>query len=364
MPVAAMMLSGTAAGGGGGGTPYYRTLTVDHTKIGSSDPTDFPVLVDITDVTLKSVSNGGHVTRTDGFDIFFTTTSSGSTQIPFERELYDPATGHFLAWVKASTLSHTSDTLFAYLRYGDGTTTTDQANPTAVWDTNFKGVYHLSDGTTLSGTDSTSNANNGTPGGTPLPSAVAGQIDGGASFAGNTSQLIDITDVASLRPLDHFSLSCWVKPTSFAGANGMMIAKGNTSTRAYEMDLAQTSGKIRLFFTQGANNFIGFTATTALTTGTWFHCAGTYDGTTMRVFLNAVADGTHAATGNCDTASGVSGNVGLGRLGGSNAEPLNGVLDECRISIGVARSVDWFLAEYNNGNSPSTFVSVGAETPV
>jgi hypothetical protein len=66
--------------------------------------------------------------------------------------------------------------------YGNSSITTDQSNPTAVWDVNFKGVWHLPNGTILSANDSTSNGNNGTINGA---TATTGEIAGGASFNGS-----------------------------------------------------------------------------------------------------------------------------------------------------------------------------------
>src|SRR5690242_412053 len=62
----------------------------------------------------------------------------------------------------------------------------DQQNKTGVWDSNYKTVYHLPNGSTLSAADSTANANNGTNSGATAALALIG---GGASFDGSTSYL-------------------------------------------------------------------------------------------------------------------------------------------------------------------------------
>jgi hypothetical protein len=56
---------------------------------------------------------------------------------------------------------------------------------------------------------------------------------------------------------------------------------------------------------------------------------------------------------------------------GGTADPLtiaeynsgnyfNGIIDETRVSM-TARSAGWIQTEYNNQNSPDTFVKVGVE---
>ncbi len=150
---------------------YYRALTIDHTLCGSSDSSNFPVLVSLTDATLKSVANGGHVNNASGFDIAFSSDSAGLTLIPFELVNYNAATGAIEFWVSVATLSHTTDTVI-YMQYG-GTSITDHSNKAGVWASAYKAVYHLGDGTTLNLTDSSQSGNNLTN--------VGGTATGGAS---------------------------------------------------------------------------------------------------------------------------------------------------------------------------------------
>ena len=67
-------------------------------------------------------------------------------------------------WVNVATLSHTTDTVI-YLFYGNSSVTTDQSNAGGTWNSNFMGVWHFPNGTTLSANDSPANGNNGTIGG-------------------------------------------------------------------------------------------------------------------------------------------------------------------------------------------------------
>ena len=76
-------------------------------------------------------------------------------------ESYNPATGQFTAWVRIPVLSHSADTVL-YLNYGNGGVTVSQENRAGVWDSSYKGVYHLPNGVTLPGGDSTGTGNNAT----------------------------------------------------------------------------------------------------------------------------------------------------------------------------------------------------------
>src|SRR5579862_418747 len=56
-----------------------KAITISHSQVsGSSNLSNFPVLVSTTDAQLKSVANGGGVGNSDGSDILFTT-SDGMT---------------------------------------------------------------------------------------------------------------------------------------------------------------------------------------------------------------------------------------------------------------------------------------------
>ena len=73
----------------------------------------------------------------------------------------------------------------ASVYYGNGLAV-DQQNRTGVWDANFKGVWHLGNGTAA---DSTGNANNGIVTGA---SPTTGKMGGGASFNRTNSDNIRI----------------------------------------------------------------------------------------------------------------------------------------------------------------------------
>src|ERR1019366_8560751 len=140
---------------------YRKAITIDHTKIPNADQSSFPVLVSLT----TDAGLSAHP-RSDGFDILFTS-SDGTTKIPYEREQYtNTSSGTLLAWVNVATLSHTADTVI-YLYYGNAAATDQQDTTHAVWDTNYKGVWHLKEnpaGTAPQVKDGTAGANNGTSG--------------------------------------------------------------------------------------------------------------------------------------------------------------------------------------------------------
>src|SRR6185436_4486853 len=130
-----------------------------------------PVLISVTDANLQAGA------QASGNDILFTD-GDGVTKLAHEIEKYSSVNGNLIAWVQVPSVSPTSDTVL-YLYYGNGSAA-DQQNRTAVWDSSYKGVWHLPNGSTLTAGDSTGNGNHGTIVGNVL--AGTGQMDGGAGF--------------------------------------------------------------------------------------------------------------------------------------------------------------------------------------
>ena len=181
---------------------YYSPVTVNAAQVPSAQ-TNFPMLVSYTDARLKTVGNGGHVQNANGYDIRPYDAVGGSA-MTFELERYNASTGEVIMWVLVPSCDVGS---IVYLYYGDATISTNGSS-TSTWDSNYKRVLHLPDGTTLSANDSTSNADNGT---ITTPAVAAGQIDGGALFNSTTDYIsFSGTPLTAGQP---FSVSWWEKVT-------------------------------------------------------------------------------------------------------------------------------------------------------
>lgn len=153
---------------------YQRTVTIDHTKVPNTDQSNFPVLFSGTYSYLATLANGSKVTSTSGYDIIFTSDAAGATTLDHEIETYTATTGAVNFWVRVPTVSHTTE-MVIYLCYGKSAISSSQENKTGVWDSNFKGVWHLKEdpsGTAPPVKDSTSNANHGTSNGAMTQTSV------------------------------------------------------------------------------------------------------------------------------------------------------------------------------------------------
>ncbi len=344
----AMMVSPAAGGGGGtNGFTAFKTVTIDHTKVGSTDHTDFPVLISGTYTYLKTIANSGSVTSSGGYDIRPCSDAGLTSGLDFQLVNYVPTTGFIEMYVRVPTVSHTSDTVI-YLGYGKSSITTD-GSTTATWNSGFKAVYHFGSSSSLVLTDSTTNGltltNSGVTNNT-------GQVGGGANVVTPSGAgLLSHADDALLRLTAAFTIEVWINAATNTGYR-TILEKSDGTSFTYYIDLETSTNKPRVLVTQ-SGSFKVITSGAGLSIGTYAHVSGTFDGTTLRLFKNGVADGTLAVSGASDGTTGI-----LSIASDRNIQNFfQGTLDEIRISSAV-RSVDWLLATFNNIASPSTFYAL------
>jgi RHS repeat-associated protein len=326
------------------GYSYTRQIVIDHTKIPNTDQANFPFLFSTTDPLLATTANGGHVTNPNGYDIIFSTDPNGLSTLNYEVEEYNPATGQIVAWVQIPDLSHASDTVI-YLFYGNPSVTTSQQNPNAVWDSTYQAVWHLPNGTTLSANDSTTNANNGA---ISDATATAGQIDGGASFNGSTSQIICGSNVPGFQfsASQSFTDSAWFNLST--SSNGWMSILSNSRDVSPWHGL-WIDGTTAVFGESGNMNG------PAISINAWHYMVAVQNGGAGR---SLYVDGVLVASDQNPQDANGSGTCYIGN--DSVGEAFQGSIDEVRIAS-VARSSDWVAAEYANESSPSTFFALSSE---
>jgi RHS repeat-associated protein len=319
---------------------YQRTIVIDHTKVANTDQADFPILISGTYSALATAANGGKVQNANGYDIVFTSDPAGTTKLDYEIESYDPTSGTINAWVRIPTLSHTTDTVI-YLNYGNSAITTSQQNKAGVWDANYKGVWHLTGGTSVSAEDSTANQNNGTIHG--APTVISGQIAGAANLAGSGDNL----GIQSI-PLNgvDYTISSWFH-TPLPGTGSW-----NTLTRGvnYDHQVLVHEGDWHLGAYSGGFVDSGF-AVSSLPNG-WHSLTASATASGTIFYVDGARVGAIPLKSNADVSF-------LGNYQGGGQQL--GQMDEVRISTGIARSADWVATEYNNQSSPAAFYTVGSE---
>ena len=332
---------------------FRKAITIDATKVSSGPHTDFPVLVNLT-----SDSSLAANAQADGDDILFTS-SGGATQLKHEIEKYGSSTGALVAWVKVPSLPSSTDTVF-FMYYGNGSATSQQ-DATNVWANGYEAVYHLNGDSFL---DSTSNARNATNSGTV---DATGRTANGRDFEfGDTNDRL-VLGTWSVSG-SNITVQTWVNFESFGMSDARLVSKGQSTNEQdivfmLSTNLSGADEVLRMRIKTGTNdaaNTTTFVATSgALSTGTWYLAAATYDGTNMRLLLNGTDVGSTGKTGSLRENSWAiwAGN----QANGADPKPVDGVLDEIRVSS-ATRTPGWITTEFNNQGTPTTFYAVGAAT--
>ncbi len=343
-----------------GGYGYGRAIAIDHTKVPNTDQASFPFYFNSTDPTLANISYGGHIASNAGNDIIFTSDPQGQNQLNYELQSYNPATGQVIAWIGIPTLSHSADTVI-YMFYGNPAITISQANPTAVWDSNYVGVWHLGNGTALSTADSTSNGNNGANNGaTPVAGPLGGGMANGQSNEGGG--YISVPASQSLANLlqGNVTVSAWVYTNEWA--SGGIFGKGQQGQPGWNLSFQGSA----MEFASGDDNVLLYADPLPFSTGQWAYVTATL--ATQQSSSNGQAfqpsfyingspafyynDGSNTPSGDDSSQSLLLG--GFTDWSGNIYTSYGGQEDELRIS-NTTRSADWVATEYNNQATPSTF---------
>ena len=326
-------------------TRKYSTIArivIDKSKCGASDLTNFPVCVSLNNKVFANIANGGRVFSPNGYDILFFSDAGCTSPLFFELEYYN-VSGIFVAWVNVPKVYSNVDTVF-YMKFGIPSVAIS-VNSTSAWDSNFKSVYHLPNGTTLTSNDSTSNAANGTLVNTPTP--VSGKIDGGASFVGASNQYINL---GAQNIGITYTASLWVNPS----ANGtILISDRDVIYVGNQMNLVLTGGYVLRLYIK--NTFV--TSVAALTANVWNKVGVTYASNTVNFWINGIKGANQTLAQTPAYNAGVPLWLASQSVAGVPNSSYSGILDEVKIS-NIVRSDDWMLTEYNNESSPSTFYSV------
>jgi len=329
---------------------YRIPVTIDSTKV-SADLTDFPVYVDLSDLSADFFSN----VKTDGSDIRVTK-DDGTTEVPREVVAIDTGSSTGELHFKADgTLSSSTDTDF-YIYYGNASATEPAVTATYgrnnVW-TDYDGVYHLQGNATNSAGTSYSELMDGT-------SSSSGKIYGAYDFDGTSDELI--TNYTGFSGTSTFGLSMWFNKGSGGGTSPMLAGVSSTLGSTYEifyLMLANSKTNVQVAIKAGSSSYTDITTnTTTINAGTWYYNSCWYDGSNLYNKINNGTAASTTATGSLNTST--SDGLDFANWKGQSQYQYDGLLDEIRFTT-TPKNDNWYSTEYNNQNSASTFYSAGAQ---
>ena len=290
--------------------------------------------------------------KSDGGDI--RVTNSAGTELAREIETINTGASTGVLWFKANSIS---DSAYYYIYYGNAAATepavTDPDGSQAVWDTNYKSIWHLSDAGPTYAYDSTSNNNKGTQSG-GVTFGVAGKIGTATSY--NASNYVNVSSIAFP---SQGTIDFWMNPSDMANyRNPFSSDTSNTGIRFEE----NASGNFGVVIRYSGGADVHTYLSSGLATGAWRHISLTWNSSTNNVkgYLdnNLVFDQSQT---NWPTSFP---NIRIGTgFDYSTTRSWKGSVDEVRLSS-IVRTTDWIKTEYNNQSSTTGFYSVAAQEAV
>ena len=211
--------------------------------------------------------------------------------------------------------------------------------------TGLVAAYSFNEGSGTAVGDASGTGNNGTTSNTTW--SASGKYGGALSFNG-TSARVNIPNSSSLQLTTAMTLEAWVNPSAATAAWRDVIYKGNDNY--YLEGTSDSAGK-----PAGGGTFGGANAnvygTAAPAANTWSYLALTYDGTTLRLYVNGTQVGSQAKTGAITTSTSQL------QIGGDSiyGQYFRGLIDEVRV-YNIALSAAAIQADMN------TPIAAGGDT--
>jgi outer membrane protein assembly factor BamB len=187
--------------------------------------------------------------------------------------------------------------------------------------TGLVAAYGFDEGTGTTVTDASGNGNTGTI--TNATWAATGKFGKALQFNG-TSARVNIPNAASLQLTTGMTLEAWVNPSSVTSKWRDVIYKGNdnyyleaTSTNASKPDAGMIAG----------GSYADAVGTSALAANTWSYLTETYDGSTLKLYVNGTQVASVAHTGAIATSTNAL------QIGGDTiySQYFAGLIDEVRV---------------------------------
>lgn len=209
---------------------------------------------------------------------------------------------------------------------------------------NLKAYYRFESGALT--TDSSGNAHTLTQVNTPTEDA-SGKYGGAVAYASASSQHHTAVNHVDFRPTGNFSLSGWIK-TSTTGATQNIFISAYFPASPYSgiQFIVNSSNKLVLYSykntgTVDGTDYKSIASSGTVTDGSWHHVVGTWDGSTLKVYVDGKMDGSVAwanAAGFDATNNKVR--VGAGDNAGTANNFFNGSIDDLAFLNGTALSAD------------------------
>ena len=320
------------------GTYYYLVTAQDaagnvgppsNQATGTSSPDTIPPTVSIISPAAGATVSGTWAVAANASD----NVAVASVQFYLDGLSYGApltTTPYSFSW-NSATVTNGTHTWAAVARDASGNTATSTVSFT-VNNTSLPGLvasYGLDEGSGTTVNDSSTNKNNGTASNATWKTGYFGNA---LQFSGATNSYVTVNDTASLDLTSALTLEAWVNPSTLNSPdNGWVAAvakehQNSGNDIAYALYAANGTGTPPALHLLINGSDVGVQGTSVLPLNTWSFLSGTYDGSTMRLYVNGTLVASRGQSGAVTTTADPL------RLGGDwSGEMFTGLIDNVRI---------------------------------
>jgi hypothetical protein len=184
------------------------------------------------------------------------------------------------------------------------------------------GIWLLDEGSGKEAKDASGRGHNGEIIGDVI--WVDGKFRTALEFPGTLTDCVEIESTPELQITDEITLMGWINTTVTPSAD--IVGKDDGTDRNYNIHVAD-SGKI---FLNSGGEKCPLPGTTSVIDGQWHHVAGTWDGDTVRIYVDGVEEASSSFAGPIATSD-VPVKIGLRGNGEGVDRIFTGVIDEVAI---------------------------------
>ncbi|MDW7693102.1 DUF2341 domain-containing protein [Flammeovirgaceae bacterium SG7u.111] len=330
---------------------FRKLITVNPSgTCGDTPLPNFPVLVNISadpDLVHFDDEVNDKVYTSDGSDFAFTD-GDGETILPYDIEHYNPATGELVAWVRVPLYDPLNPAVF-YLYYGSECDT-DQPSK-ATWYDGFETVWHFNqssdaDGLTYEMLDATGFENHANSEGASVLSQVDAKIGKGIGMNladESGAQYLSVDKQTNFSFTRDFSVSAWVKVAEANGDESIITKTNGADVDNHKFFLGVNSDYELLLKATTETDFVEITSSNTIVADTWYYLTATYDGTTLKGYINGEIAISTPLSGTMIHSG--DDQVLIGKTWDNNY--FQGEIDEVQFAS-TARSADWICHAYHN----------------
>ncbi len=160
---------------------------------------------------------------------------------------------------------------------------------------------------------------------------------------------VNVVSASSLNPTSAISISAWIKASTVSGTD-QIVAKFGTGGGDRQYALELDGGILGMFIRKSDDsNWVSAVDTVAVSTGSWYHAVGTFDGSYVRVYKNGILVGTSTQyTGTINSGTGQPVHTG-----GFSGNYFDGIIDEARIynrALSATEILEHFRGKYTDNS--------------